>query len=105
MIRYGTYSSLKFSTANNELTFQSINVIECLEFRQLLLLLRPGLRDSDIPRRTKMRELILGAWREYFVVLRADLAVRSLWYSSNVTDTEILLECRGSGLVHNRYLV
>ncbi|KIM58676.1 hypothetical protein SCLCIDRAFT_127646 [Scleroderma citrinum Foug A] len=47
--------------------------MECLEFQQLLLLLRNNLKDSDIPHHTKTWELILQAWQDYFVVLKADL--------------------------------
>ncbi|KAH7903782.1 hypothetical protein BJ138DRAFT_987404, partial [Hygrophoropsis aurantiaca] len=32
------------------------------------------LRNSDIPHRTKLRELILDAWRKYFTALKRDLA-------------------------------
>lgn len=54
---------------------KSLNVVECPEFRKLLLLLRSDLKDSQIPRRTKIRELLLQAWKTYFQVLRSDLAV------------------------------
>ena len=50
---------------------QSLNIVECPEFRQLLLLLRSDLKDSDIPRRTKLRELLLQAWKDYFQVLHS----------------------------------
>ena len=55
--------------------YQSINVVECPEFRQLLRLLCQELRDTDIPRRTKLRELIIEAWRDYFQALKEDLEV------------------------------
>ena len=55
---------------------QSINVVECREFRDLLLLLCGDLKDSDIPHRTKLREAIIKAWRVYFESLKADLKVR-----------------------------
>jgi hypothetical protein len=58
-----------------QLVPQSLNVIECPEFRQLVLLLRSDLNDSQVPRRTKIRELVLQAWSQYFQVLRHDLAV------------------------------
>jgi hypothetical protein len=58
------------------LSHQSINVIECPEFRRLIRILRQDIRETDIPHRTKFRELILDAWREYFNVLKQDLAVR-----------------------------
>lgn len=51
--------------------------MECPEFRQLLLLLREDLEEDLIPRRTKIHELIIKAWREYFEVLRSDVAVRT----------------------------
>jgi hypothetical protein len=55
--------------------FKSINVIECHEFRVLMLLLRNDLKDSMIPHHTKMRELIVNAWKRYFQTLKADLVV------------------------------
>jgi hypothetical protein len=55
--------------------FQSLNVIECREFRALLLLLRNDLKETMIPHRTKLRELIVEAWRRYFKVLKTDLEV------------------------------
>lgn len=54
---------------------QAMNVIECLEFRRLIRFLREDLTDSDILHRTKLRELIIVAWQEYFQVLKGDLAV------------------------------
>ena len=55
---------------------KSLNVVEVPEFRKLLLLLRSDLKDSQIPRRTKIHELVIQAWRQHFQVLRRDLAVR-----------------------------
>jgi len=55
---------------------KSLNVVEVPEFRKLLLLLRSDLKDSQIPRRTKIRELVIQAWRQHFQVLHRDLAVR-----------------------------
>jgi hypothetical protein len=54
---------------------KSLNLVECREFRLLLLLLRNDLKEAMIPHRTKLRELIVQAWRQYFRVLRSDLAV------------------------------
>jgi hypothetical protein len=56
------------------LVSQSLNVIECPEFRALLKLLCPNV---SVPRQSKMRELILQAWRCYFQDLKSDLAVSS----------------------------
>jgi hypothetical protein len=60
------------------LNSQSLNLVECPEFRALLLLLRQDLKDTMIPHRTKLRELIVEAWKQYFVVLKRKLAVRPL---------------------------
>ncbi|KAF8224399.1 hypothetical protein L208DRAFT_1311746, partial [Tricholoma matsutake] len=54
---------------------QSIYVVECLEFRQLLSLLCEELQDKDIPHQTKMHESIIKAWDLYFKVLKQELAV------------------------------
>ena len=51
---------------------QSLNLVECPEFRQLLMLLRPG-PERLIPHRMKMHELLLQAWRNYFGELHLDL--------------------------------
>jgi hypothetical protein len=56
-------------------TLKSLNLVECPEFRRLLLLLRSNLKEGMIPHRTKLRELIIRAWKQYFQVLRHDLAV------------------------------
>ncbi|KAI6021257.1 hypothetical protein EDC04DRAFT_2901326 [Pisolithus marmoratus] len=65
---------VRFIVAND----QAIHVVEYLEFQRLLLLLCKDLKDSDIPHHMKMQELVLKAWRDYFVVLKADLKV-SYW--------------------------
>lgn len=49
--------------------------MECSEFRELIRFLHQELRETDIPRRTKLRELIIETWRDYFQVLKDDLAV------------------------------
>lgn len=54
---------------------QSLNVVECAEFRALLTLLRSELKEEMIPHRTKLRTLIIEAWKRYFHVLKGDLAV------------------------------
>ncbi|OBZ73092.1 Zinc finger BED domain-containing protein 4 [Grifola frondosa] len=64
---------------------QSINVVECREFCDLLLHLRDELHETDIPRRTKIRESIIAAWKAYFEMLKADLA-RSVGKISLTTD-------------------
>jgi hypothetical protein len=59
---------------------QSLNVLECRKFRNLLLLLREDLRDRDIPHRTKIREAIMVAWKDYFVKLKLELAVSATFF-------------------------
>ena len=57
---------------------KSITVLDCLEFRELLLRLRNNLKDSDIPHQMKGRALIIEAWKKHFMALRAELAVHTL---------------------------
>ena len=61
--------------AANHITFQSMNVVECHEFCNLLLLLWEDLQDKDIPHRTKICESIITAWKSWFVGLKSELAV------------------------------
>jgi len=56
------------------LNYKSLNVVECPEFRRLLLLLWSNLMDTQIPHRTKLHELLLQAWAQHFKNLRRDLA-------------------------------
>ena len=60
---------------------QSINVIECWEFRDLILLLRSDLDDKDIPHHTRIRESIIQSWEAYFKELKVDLGVRAILFS------------------------
>ncbi|KIK32018.1 hypothetical protein CY34DRAFT_62148, partial [Suillus luteus UH-Slu-Lm8-n1] len=53
---------------------QPINIVECPEFRRLLRLMHQDLKESDIPRRMKFCSLIIDAWRDYFPILKRDLA-------------------------------
>jgi hypothetical protein len=69
----------QYYTANH-ITFQSINVVECPEFRDLLLLLREDLHDRQIPHRTKIREAIITAWKSWFISLKSELAVRITFF-------------------------
>jgi hypothetical protein len=54
-------------------------VVECREFRDLLLLLRESLQDTDIPHRTKIRTAIIAAWAAWYQTLKASLAVSTLY--------------------------
>lgn len=74
------YSFALFSLELRLLTVndQSLNVVECKEFRALLLLLRHDLKDSELCHRTQIRDEIISAWKQYFAVLKADLNVRRI---------------------------
>jgi len=52
-----------------------LNVIECLKFWDLLLLLRKELKNTEILHRCKICDLILHQWSTYFKHLRKDLEV------------------------------
>ena len=58
----------------NQIAFQSINVVECCEFCDLLLLWQ-DLGDEDIPHCTKICEAITTAWKSWFIGLKRKLAV------------------------------
>ena len=72
---------------------QSLNVVESEEFRKLILILREGMRDHDIPHRTKMREIILTRWKEFFETVRRDLQVCDSFYLSWVHPNIMNLVC------------
>lgn len=64
---------------------QSLSVVECREFRRLLLLLKEDLKDKDIPHRTKIQTEVIQAWKRYFDCLKKDLAVRVLIFVQSVS--------------------
>ena len=59
-----------------------MNVIECPEFQELLRLLCEDLRDTNIPRCTKLQELIIETWKDYFKVLKDDLVVSQFLFKA-----------------------
>jgi len=52
-----------------------MNIVECPEFRRLIRFLRQDIKESDVPHRMKIRNVILELWKENFEVLRAKLTV------------------------------
>lgn len=86
------------------LCIQSLNVIECPEFRALLILLRNDLQ-AKIPHRTKLRELVVDAWRQYFQELKADLKVTTYTMLIHITYIRLHVESRWQNFIHDRYLV
>ena len=55
-------------------TLKSLNIVEGREFR-LLLSRQSFVEEKMIPHRSKLRTLVLLAWKKYFQALRLDLAV------------------------------
>ena len=97
-------SELSFLTFSTVMcNHQSLNIVECPEFRQLLLL-HGNLKDSDIPHRTRLRELLLQAWKEYFQELRSNFAVRP---PSSFSISFIFLNpgCDGPHFVYDGHMV
>jgi hypothetical protein len=76
-IRYVNFAPLIASVSHHFIA-QAIDVIECPEFWDLLLLLRSNLQDAMIPRWTKVRQIILEAWSKSFEQLKHDLSVSLL---------------------------
>ncbi|KAF8521349.1 hypothetical protein JB92DRAFT_3111245 [Gautieria morchelliformis] len=52
---------------------QSINVVECPEFRHLVFTLRESLSEKDLPYRTTIRNLVTSAWNCHFAELKSEL--------------------------------
>lgn len=60
-----------------------------------------------IPRRTKLRELVIQTWKEYFQALKLQLAVRThhfIWYS-RLSCSHFFLGRDGADFFHYRRLV
>jgi hypothetical protein len=54
---------------------QALRVVDVVEFRQLLLLLREDLDDNDIPGRTKIRTGIMESLDGFFLKLKDGIQV------------------------------
>jgi hypothetical protein len=61
----------------------------------LLLMLRENLRERDIPHRTKIREAIIVAWKDYFATLKLELAVSAAIFSSTILADKHLQAAAG----------
>jgi hypothetical protein len=59
-------------------------VIECPELRAIFLMLREGLRDSDIPHRTTIRNRVLEMWTEHLKTLELEMKVK--YFPDNFTS-------------------
>jgi hypothetical protein len=58
--------------------YQSLNVVENAEFRNLLTFFREDYTDEDMPHRSKIRVAILDAWRNWFGQLKQELKVSTM---------------------------
>jgi hypothetical protein len=54
---------------------QSIRVVECPEFRELLLYACSEINESDLAKRGKIHNMIVDAGTDYFEVLKKQLGV------------------------------
>jgi hypothetical protein len=63
---------------------QSFNVLECPEFRALLLYLGDGkMDDTDLPHRTKMTQMVLDEYRKEYNKTKSDLKVCAYDFDSD----------------------
>ncbi|KAF7358762.1 HAT family dimerization domain-containing protein [Mycena sanguinolenta] len=54
---------------------QSLNVVENQQLRNIFLMLRSELKDSDIPHRTKIRQRVMEIWDEHLDKLESEMAL------------------------------
>ena len=74
MIKYITVSS-ELSAPTYCRNIQLINVIESSELRQIFLMLRKGMKDSDIPHHSTLRNRIEEVVEEQVQVLEKEMSV------------------------------
>lgn len=70
-----------------------MNVVENVEFRNLLTLFRDDYTDEDMPHRSKIRVAILDTWRSWFEQLKQELTVSLIYqldlsYSAKLSISE-----------------
>ncbi|KAK6992491.1 ribonuclease H-like domain-containing protein, partial [Favolaschia claudopus] len=58
---------------------QSINVVENEQLRNIFLMLRSELNDSDIPHRTKIRKRVIEIWDEHLANLESEMGTYRLF--------------------------
>ncbi|KAF8505006.1 hypothetical protein JB92DRAFT_2833181 [Gautieria morchelliformis] len=83
---------------------QSINVVECPEFRDLLLLLQESMLSCDIPHRTAIWSLIGKAWEHNFTELKKELAqsVGKISLTMDLWDDKSMRSCEGPLFITDR---
>ncbi|KAK7021530.1 hypothetical protein R3P38DRAFT_2780753 [Favolaschia claudopus] len=67
---------------------QSINVIENEKLRNIFLMLRSELKDSDIPHRTKIRKRVMEIWDDHLDHLQDEMAVTCKAVLSAITNMD-----------------
>lgn len=83
-----------------------MNIVECPEFRALLLFMRESLRDDEIPHRTKMRKSIIQEFQHYYGKLIEKLLVSlPLVFTLLSAHIDFDLEIGWQDIIHVRYLV
>ena len=86
--------------------YKSLNIVECQEFRRLLLLLQSDLDDTQIPHQTKLHKLLLQAWANHFQDLCHDLvACLALISFDTFSHSFINTGFCGAGLLYIGYVV
>ncbi len=71
--------------------------MECPEFWVLLLLLQSNLKESMIPHRMKLHELVITSWKHYFKALMCELAIGPRHICSFGALSDTILSFLGSG--------
>ena len=69
--------------------FQSLRVVECCEFRDLMVLCA-NVKEADIPKHTKLHEEVMRSWAKWFIGLKQELqvwALRAVRWSQKLTHT------------------
>ncbi|KAF8992766.1 hypothetical protein BDQ17DRAFT_189904 [Cyathus striatus] len=84
---------------------QSLNVVECDEFRDLILYLAgDDLDDDELVHRTKLRTDILLEQKKVFIKLREDLLVTCFAFLC-ITPTNIIFSaCSWASFIYNRFM-
>lgn len=88
--------------------FQSLNVVENQQFRDLLTLFRPDFAEEDVPHRTKIRTAIIESWAIWFEGLKEILSVSICYkfqYLSAVLNLELPAGVSRKPELHDGYMV
>lgn len=87
------------------LLVQAMNVVDCPEFRELLLYIGLELEDRDIPHRTKLSELITSRFKIEYAKINQEVQVRQTACMISVLHSMPSLELTWPRRDDLRYLV